>query len=164
MFLFINSWQHLEFKMTTRLVVWWCYCSPCFLVILQGFADEFCDFGHFDAGYFTASHNLQHRTQKKKKLVIIYVGCYSYRITTVFIFNLWVFRRAALQESVFKIIDLSGCKTKITTARLSGFTCSLSNMMPPLDWMEQISLCLFMAIISNPSITRSSRSQGSTSR
>lgn len=37
-------------------------------------------------------------------------------------------------------------------------------MIPPLDWMEQISLCLFMAIISRPSITRSSRSQGSTSR
>lgn len=55
-------------------------------------------------------------------------------------------------------------RNQVPLIHLFIWTCSFSNMIPPLDWMEQISLCLFMAIMSRPSITRSSRSQGSTSR
>lgn len=44
------------------------------------------------------------------------------------------------------------------------FTWSFISIIPPLDWMVQISRCLFMAITRRPSITRSSRSLGSTNK
>ena len=52
---------------------------------------------------------------------------------------------------------LNGTSVKI-------LTWSFSSIIPPLDWMVQISRCLFMAITSKPSITRSSRSLGSTNK
>lgn len=44
------------------------------------------------------------------------------------------------------------------------FTWSFTSIIPPLDCMVQISRCLFMAITRTPSITRSSRSVGSTNK
>lgn len=69
--------------------------------------------------------------------------------------------------SVCSFISLSLClflSYTHTHTHTNPSTWSLSNMMPPLDWIEQISLCLFMAKTKSPSMTSSSFSHGSTSR